>query len=89
MLYMPCHDYRGMILPSCTSHRGSMGAWHLKDNMVVPIRACVTSTAAKRGGFRPNLTKFPADARLISSSLPCLPERLGLPWICVLSLNLR
>ena len=66
-----------------------MGAWHLHDNTNVIIKACDTINAVKRGDVTPNLTKFPADARLISSSLPCLPERLRLPWICVFSLDLR
>ena len=85
--YMPRHDNRGMILHSCTSHRGSMGASHFPYNLDVPSKARVASNAVKRGGVRPNLTKFPADARLISSSLPCLPERLRLPWIRLSSLN--
>ena len=85
---MPRHDNRGMILHSCTSHRGSMGASHFPDDLNVSFKVRVASNTVKRGGVRPNLTKFPADARLISSSLPCLPERLRLPWICVLCLKL-
>ena len=86
--YMPCHDNRGMILRSCTSHRRSMGASQFPHNLDASAKDHGTSNAKKRGSVRPNLTKFPADARLISSCLPCLSERPRFPWMSLSFLKL-
>ena len=82
-----CHNNGDMILPCSAHHRGSIGASRFSNAILAIYQNATANCAGRRGAVRPNLTKYPADARLISSSPCCQPERLRLPWINVVYLK--
>ena len=85
--YSRCHNNGDMILPCSARHRGNISASRSSKAFLAKYKTFATDHAGRRGAVRPNLTKSPADARLISSSPCCQPERLRLPWIVVVYLK--
>ena len=87
LTYSRCHNNGDMILPCSARHRGSISASRSLKALLAIYKTFTASYAGRRGTVRPNLTKSPADARLISSSPCCQPERLRFPWISVVYLK--